>query len=113
MHEMSIVAALLEQVEAEARARRATRVHRVVLRLGSVSGVDRELLATAYSTFRQGSICEAAELAIVPVEARWSCPHCGTEVARPGRLRCGACDRPARLAAGDEIVLERIEMEVA
>ena len=31
----------------------------------------------------------------------------------PGRLlRCDICDRPARLAEGDEIMLDRIEMEV-
>ena len=28
-------------------------------------------------------------------------------------LRCAACGTPARLVAGDEILLERIEMEVS
>jgi hypothetical protein len=34
-------------------------------------------------------------------------------VARGGFLRCALCDTPARLATGDEIVLQRIELEVA
>ena len=46
------------------------------------------------------------------VPALWRCPGCGEGLARGARLHCPTCDRPARLAAGDEIVLERIELEV-
>ena len=53
MHEYSIVQALLERVAAEARARRATSVHRLTIRIGELSGVEPELLATAYATFRE------------------------------------------------------------
>jgi len=47
-----------------------------------------------------------------PVAVRWGCPACDTELAAGSALRCGDCGGPARLTAGDEIVLERIEMEV-
>jgi Zn finger protein HypA/HybF involved in hydrogenase expression len=44
--------------------------------------------------------------------ARWQCPKCDDIIA-PGRaLRCPRCEAPARLAAGDALVLVRIEMEV-
>ena len=58
MHEYSIVQSLVNRVEEEARARGATGVHRVGVRLGELSGVDPESLATAYHTFRVGTICE-------------------------------------------------------
>jgi hydrogenase nickel incorporation protein HypA/HybF len=112
MHEYSIVQALLERVEAEARARHAAAVHRLSVRIGELSGVDVELLTTAYATFRECTICENAELDVQSVPARWECPDCGEEVRAGTMLRCARCGAAARLATGDEIVLDRIEMEV-
>ena len=62
MHEYSIVQALVDRVDAEARARKATAVHRLSVRIGELSGVDMDLLTTAYETFRERTICERAEL---------------------------------------------------
>ena len=113
MHEYSIVAALVDKVDAIARERQALAVKRLHVRIGELSGVETELLATAFRTFREKTVCEAADLTILPVPARWSCPDCKREIARGEVLRCGVCGTPARLAEGDEIVLERVEMEVA
>lgn len=112
MHEYSIVQALMARVGAEAQARRATAVHRLSIRIGELSGVEPELLTTAYRTFRERTICEHADLAVQIVAARWECPACGRPVARGDRLTCAVCALPARLAEGDEIMLDRIEMEV-
>ena len=112
MHEYSIVQALVERVEAEARARHAASVHRLSVRIGELSGVDVGLLATAFTTFRERTICERAELDVHSVPVRWECPECGREVSPGMMLRCSGCGAPARLASGDEIVLDRIEMEV-
>ena len=112
MHEYSIVQALLERVDDEARRRGAARVHRLEVQLGELSGVDGGLLATAFETCRDGTVCAGAQLFITPVAALWRCPRCG-RTPEPGKfLRCTACDLPAQLAAGDEILLARIEMEV-
>jgi hydrogenase nickel incorporation protein HypA/HybF len=112
MHEYSIVQALVSRVEREARARQATAVHRLAVRIGSLAGVEPDLLATAYSLFREGTVCAGAELEIQRVPARWECRACAGEVAAGDVLRCPSCGSPARLACGDEIVLDRIEMEV-
>ena len=80
MHEYSLVAALVERVEDEARRKGACAVERIEVRIGDRAGVERELFATAFDTFKQG-ICAQAALDIV---------------ATPG----------------DEILLERVEMEV-
>jgi len=111
MHEYSIVRALADKVEAEARARQAVAVHRLTVAVGSLSGVEPELLATAFTLCRQGLLAEA-RLEVRRVEASWSCPLCERPVAPGGVLRCAACGEPARLGAGDEILLEQIEMEV-
>ena len=112
MHEYSIVQALVDRVEAEVRTRRATAVHRLSVRIGELSGVEPELLTTAYETFRERTICEGAVLDLKIVAAQWECPSCGRAIGRGDLLTCPACAVPARLAQGDELVLERIEMEV-
>ena len=80
--------------------------------LGELSGVDPDLLATAYEVFRERSLCERAEMEIRTVPALWACSACGLPIAPGQVLRCPVCQSPARLASGDEIVLEQIEMEV-
>ncbi len=111
MHEYSIVGALIEQVAREADARGA-RVHRLHVAIGELAGVDVELLRTAYDTFRPETVCAGAPLDVRAVAAEWRCPRCELVLARGARLQCVTCGRPARLVAGDEIILERIEMEV-
>lgn len=112
MHEYSIVQALMERVLTEAKARGATAVHRLSVRIGELAGVEPELLASAYTLVKDNGLCDASELEIRRVPAVWACRDCGTEVARGEILRCPACSAPARLLSGDEILLERIEMEV-
>ena len=113
MHEYSIVQALMERIEDEARRRGALAVDRVSLRIGELSGVDTELLQTAFMTFRDRTICARAALDIAAVPAAWACRQCGAAVPRGGILRCPACGGAAALRQGDEILLERLEMEVA
>lgn len=112
MHEYSIIQSLVDSVAAAVGAREAT-VQRVDIAIGELAGVDCALLTTAFEVFREGTLCEHAALTIARIPARWECSRCHGEVARGGFLRCPLCDAPARLAAGDEIMLQRIELEVA
>lgn len=113
MHEYSLVEALVRRVEAEARKHHAVAVHKLSVRLGELSGVDPELFATAYETFRAGTICERAPLALSHVAATWSCPRCRKPIAKGAILRCTSCGEPARLDdGGDALTLDGIEMEV-
>lgn len=113
MHEYSIVQALLDRVDAEARARSAVSVARVRLAIGRLAGVESELLKSAFEMARTGTFCADAELEVRDVEPCWSCRECDVELAAGQVLRCPSCGAPARLAAGDEIVLESLELEVA
>ena len=113
MHEYSIVQALVGRVEVEAKAHTATAIHRLHVRIGELSGVEASLLATAFELFREKTVCEGTELAIESVPVRWECRACGRAIPRGEVLRCTGCGGSARLVEGDEIVLSRIEMEVA
>jgi len=111
MHEYSLVSAMVDRIQKEARARDAVAVHRLGVCIGSLSGVEPERFASAFTLVRQG-LLEKAVLEIRRSEASWACPTCQAPIAAGAALRCAACDVPARLVAGDEILLEQIEMEV-
>jgi len=111
MHEYSIIQSLVDSVAASVPRHAA--VHRIEVRIGELSGVDCELLATAFEVFREGTLCEHAAMTIDRVAARWECSACYGRIDPGSMLRCTVCGSDAQLASGDEIILQRIEMEVA
>lgn len=112
MHEYALVEDLLEQVGTLARERGATRVKRITVGMGELAGVDPDLFTTAFETFRAVGHLADAELTLRRVPARWVCAACQRALERGAVLRCPACGAPGRLAAGDELLLERVELEV-
>jgi hydrogenase nickel incorporation protein HypA/HybF len=113
MHEYSVVSSLIDAAERFARANGGTRLFRLELRLGELSGVDPDLLVTAFTTFREHTLCAGADLDIVRVPAVWRCPKCSVRIAAGAPLRCAACEAPASLESGDDLILQKIEMEVS
>lgn len=111
MHEYSIALSLRRMVEEQAAIAHARRVIRVEVRIGDGAGVERELLATAWDNVRQGGLTDGAELRILTVPVRWVCGLCRTAVSAAGPLRCNACDVGAILDGGDELFLDRLEIE--
>ena len=113
MHEYSIVCALLDRIEAEARSRGASSVDSVRVAIGLQAGLDPQLLRSAFELARAGTPCAEATLELREIAPDWRCRACGGELPIDGPRRCPACGSPGRLVAGDEIVLERLELEVA
>lgn len=112
MHEYSIVAALVERVEAEAALQGARVVRRLKVQIGEAAGVEVELLRSAYELFRAGTLCAGAELEIESVPVLWACSCCGALPERGGVLRCPSCALPLSMVRGDDLTLRQIEMEV-
>jgi hydrogenase nickel incorporation protein HypA/HybF len=112
MHEVSLASSLRALVEEQVRAHAASRVLAVHVAVGVQAGVEPELLRGAWELVRAGGSCDQAEIRLSSVPVRWACPSCAGD-AEPGRtLRCPRCGTALRLAQGDELVLERIELEV-
>ncbi|MGQ9659692.1 MAG: hydrogenase maturation nickel metallochaperone HypA/HybF [Thermochromatium sp.] len=114
MHELSLCQALIDQVVSLAREHGASRVDRLRLRVGPLSGVEPLLLQQAYPLVAAGTIAEAAELVIEPSEIRVQCTRCGAETeARPNRLGCGICGAfETRIISGDELLLANVELTI-
>lgn len=112
MHEYSLVQALLDRIEKEARAREASGVHRITVRIGRLGGVEPGLFRQAFAISRVGTICEHADLELKTEAVRWVCEVCGGQIPIGRLLACPSCGWPARLAGGDALVLEQLELEV-
>lgn len=112
MHEISIVQSLLARVDAEAQRHGARAVARIRLRVGEASGVEPSLLRSAFELCRDGGVAATAELELVAEPVAWRCSRCEQPIEAGTRLTCASCGAPARLVAGDALLLERLEMDV-
>lgn len=114
MHELSVAQALVDQVENIVREQHAKSATLIRVRIGALSGVVAELLATAFSLAAAGSVAEAAKLEIVAAPIRVLCLSCGAESdATANRLLCGICgDWHTQVISGDELILESVELEM-
>ena len=112
MHEYSIVRALLDRVEDSAKEHSAVAVHSIRVRIGELAGVEPDLFTSAFDLCRPSTLCAEARLEVVNSPAAWNCPGCDSPIDNGEVLSCPTCRLPARMTAGDEILLERIEMEV-
>jgi len=112
MHELSVCQALVEQAERIARERQA-RVIRLMLTIGPLSGVESELLRRAFPLASAGTVCEGAVLEILAAPVTVFCPDCtATSEVAANKLLCPECGNwRTSLASGDEMVLQRVELE--
>jgi hydrogenase nickel incorporation protein HypA/HybF len=112
MHELSVCQGLMTQVLRIAEEHGATRVDRIVLQVGALSGVEPHLLADAFPFASAGTPAEGAELIIESLGIRVRCSRCGAETeATANHLVCGVCgDWQTQLLSGDELLLVRVEL---
>ncbi len=115
MHELSVVQSLLETIESYAAEQKATTVTKIIVRNGPLSGVVPHLLRTTFDTFKEKTIAEDAELVIGENPLQIHCHDCKQEaqtmVLRFACPLCGSRNVDAR--GGDDLILERLEMDVA
>ncbi len=115
MHELSVCLSLMQQVEQIASERNATRVTRITLHVGPLSGVEPDLLRHAYPLATAGTVAADAELVIETSDVVVRCSQCESETTvAANRLLCGSCgDFRTRVIAGDELTLMRVELDRA
>lgn len=114
MHELSVCQALLTQVANIAAERGAGAVERITIEIGPLCGVEPELLARAFTVARAGGCAAGATLSIELTAVEISCLSCGARSqTAPNRLVCAECGGyRARVVAGDELRLRRVELHV-
>ncbi len=114
MHEMSIVQALIEQVEAEVeKSGQSGRVVGLDLVIGRLSGVNADSIRFAYEVLAPGTVLEGATLRISEPTAYSDCRACGARQAIDELTmycpRCGSGD--IVIDGGRDLLLQSIELE--
>ena len=113
MHELAICQALIGEVAAVARSRRATSVSDIYVSIGPLSGVEQPLMRSAFPLAAAGTVANDAALHLTEVPIRVRCTSCGLESdASVNRLVCRHCgDWRTTVLSGDELLLERVVLE--
>ena len=113
MHELGMMESALALVQRFADEKHARRVERVVLRIGTLSGVDPESLRFAFDVVSRGTKAEGADFEIESVPAAVFCRSCQKEFAGLDRgfiFTCPICgDFCGDIRRGREIDLGRLE----
>jgi hydrogenase nickel incorporation protein HypA/HybF len=114
VHELSIVEALLDQVEQEVKSSgQPGRVTALDLTIGRLSGVSTESLRFAFQLLAPGTLAEAAELRITEPRAACRCRACGAQTPVDELVvrcpRCGSGD--VLLDGGRDLRIESIELD--
>ena len=112
MHEFSIMQSALEMAEAKARAAGATRIHRLTVRVGTLSGVVPEALQFAFDALKDKSPASEAVFVIESVPAVGWCSECAAEFPAVAlHYECPGCHQPSgELRRGLEMDLASLEI---
>ncbi|MEO0826309.1 MAG: hydrogenase maturation nickel metallochaperone HypA [Cyanobacteria bacterium J06635_15] len=76
MHEISLMQAALSVAIDHAKANGASRIHRIQLQVGALSGVVPDALAFAFDVVSAGTLAEDAELKLETIPTLCYCAHC-------------------------------------
>lgn len=112
MHEYSIVQSLLESCEQHARENEAKEVTKVVVKIGVLSGVEPDLLQTAFDTFKEQTICHNAEFIMNIQKITIKCIDCNNEsTLEKNEFNCPKCESVnIQVIDGEDMYLMSLEM---
>ncbi len=113
MHEYSIVQSLLDSCEENVKQNDATKVTKVVVKIGVLSGVEPDLLKTAFDTFKDKTICEESEFIMNIQPVLIKCQTCGKESElQKHEYSCPKCESiEIEILDGEDMFLMQLEME--
>ena len=113
MHEFSIVTALLEMCEKNAKEHNATKITKVEIKVGKLSGVEPHLLETAFDTFKEETVCAGAEFVMQIQDIVVRCQSCQSEATlSKNEFACPTCNSTElSIVDGEEMYLMHLEME--
>ncbi len=103
----------MDAVLQQARTRGANRVHRIVLRIGALAGVEPEALRFAFEVVTRDTLAAGSTLQLEAVPARAFCPVCAAEfdAGMDYVFSCPTCGQlSCDLRQGRELELAQIEM---
>ena len=113
MHEIGIASEILAAGQREVDRRPGSLLTGIGVRVGVLSGVDREALDFAFTALTKGTLLESVQFRIESVARRSRCRGCGLEFeSEAWGLPCPEChSMNSELIAGNELDLVYIEVD--
>ena len=113
MHESHRAEAILRTLENELAKHEFTRVTKVVLRVGELSGADADHIIEHLREHARGTRLEGAEYEVIEAPVEFECTACGArygvDTESPGCPKCGGLRHT--VASGHEFGVESLEIE--
>jgi hydrogenase nickel incorporation protein HypA/HybF len=112
MHEIGLMQDALDLALQETRSRGATRIHKMVLSVGRLAGVEPDALAFAFEAVAADTPAEGADFTIEHVPVVCFCPVCRQEFAPDDFVfRCPGCrGLCSEVRRGNELELASLEV---
>jgi hydrogenase nickel incorporation protein HypA/HybF len=113
MHEMSLCESIMGIIEDEAKRQGFTRVKRVRLEIGALSGAEPEAMRFGFDAVTRGTLAEGAELEILPLPGTAWCLPCAAQVEISQRFdTCPVCGSPqVQVTGGEELRIKDLEVD--
>lgn len=113
MHEYSLARALLRQISEIVEQQSARRITRLRVSVGEFSGVDADLLQSAFEQLTSGTSDEGARLELETVPLEGKCECCGQEFPiQRFQFICPVClQRQVQVIRGEDLMLESVTLE--
>lgn len=113
MHELSIVASIVDTVTESVAAYPGARVQEVRLRVGALASMVVESLEFCWGIATEGTPLEGSKLVVKTLPVVMRCASCGdVELDGVQSFRCPKCGEPCSdLRQGRELEIESIEIE--
>ena len=113
MHEYSIVQSLIESCEDHVKQNDATKVTKVVVKIGVMSGVEPHLLSEAFNLFKEGSVCHGCEFIMNIQKVKIECRACQqVNELQKNEYHCPDCKSvDVSVIDGEDMFLMQLELE--
>ncbi len=114
MHELSVVASIVESVTELAAAYPGARVLEVRLRVGALASVIEDSLQFCWGITTEGTPLQGSKLTVQTLPVVMHCTACAQDVELQGvqSFRCPRCGEPCSdLRQGRELEIDSIEID--
>ncbi|MES9853957.1 MAG: hydrogenase maturation nickel metallochaperone HypA [Candidatus Thiodiazotropha sp. L084R] len=113
MHEMSLCEGVLQILEENAVSQGFSKVKRVYLEIGALSGVEIEAMRFGFDAVMKGSLADGATLEIIDIPGVAWCMPCAKSVEVSARFdACPECGSfQLQVTGGDEMRVKELEVD--
>lgn len=113
MHEFSLAQSLVEQVTDLAAREGATKVTRIEVSIGAMSGVMKDPFEFCFPEAAKGSCLEGCLLSVREIPLTVSCLDCGVDSeSEIFDIRCGVCKgQNVNIIEGKDFLLNSVEVD--